>query len=257
MTIFENYQQYMDSQGLVQLSKDRSVTDNGIRWTTEAYMVLQKNNQLTSEIKSELVEAIEECEDQAAPGLFHRSKDKRNQEGPDDYCALIAFSAMSGHTDIAERVLTHGQQKFCLKDIDLTGQPSQLIFLQKILGWLPIRYNYNDIDQNKITQKSWLGRFPALICAMKYAAGKKPNLFEFIYFICSLIFSATRPKQDYDAKSLSFLLIAAVSGKNWLIDIAIKYWKIKLIETYPNGMHDVWASYFQNSEYPTVKYSKP
>lgn len=246
----------MDSQGLVQLSKDRSISDNGIRWTTEAYMVLQKNGQLTSEIKSALVETIEECEDQATPGLFHRSKDKRNQEGPDDYCALIAFSSMSGCTDIAERVLTHGQQKFCLKDIDLSGQSSQLIFLQKILGWLPIRYNYNDIDQNTVSQKSWLGRFPALICAMKYTAGKKPNLFEFFYFIGSLIYSATRPPQDLDARSLSLFLVTAVTGKSWIIDHVIKYWFKQLAKTYPNGMHDVYTHYFQNQDYPTVKYSK-
>jgi hypothetical protein len=99
-----------------------------------------------------------------------------------------------------------------------------------------------------------MGRFPALIAMAKAIAGERLSLFEKIYVTGTLLLSARAEKEEYDARILAFLLIKAVKGKSFLIDLTIKYWEKKFKELFPKGFGELLGSYFHNMEHPSAKW---
>jgi hypothetical protein len=86
------------------------------------------------------------------------------------------------------------------------------------------------------------------------AAGYPVGIFR-LFFITTLLYHVFRdvPVANYDARRHGWLLIQTWDGKGLLSKWAVDRWKAKLLREYPNGMKDVYGSYYQ-SEHPFLTY---
>jgi len=268
MDIIEAYREWTDSNGLVHPIKNptRGVTQNGIRWTSEAYIIFHKHKLMTVDLRARFWAAIKTCEYPGKIGLYNRCDNRPgDQEGPDDYHSLIGACGILGLSAMAKEILEYGQnQVFHLRDLDISEvSPDDriykyLVLLKKHLGFIKLRYNYNNANPEIANTSSFMGRFPALIACMKYACNDpkiQPTALEKTWLIGAILFSCRRPVKEQDQWALTHLMIQAAKGKSRLVDRAIKHWFKELYKVAPGGMKEILLSYFGQPEYPTVQFT--
>jgi hypothetical protein len=223
MSLQENLSAYTDSFGLVQnrlpSPGDGWTSGNGLLFTGEAVCALAQAKELSDSLRPQYAKAVRNCA--VVPGLYRRHPALVDQEGPDDYIGLGAVASLCDVT-IAEEILKYGQANlWCM----------------------------NNVTIGKKTLQSWLGRFPALICHLKFAAGQNPPLWQKIYWTAIVAF---QPWNGLDEPILSWLLCEVAKGKSRICDLASKYFYRRLYKKYANGIHDVLVAYF-GAEHPLAK----
>lgn len=266
MSILNEFKEYMDSDGLVHPLKNpqRGHTQNGIRWSSEAAACVRfhPDTKLLDyiELRTWFLETINKCRVPGYIGLYDRTPTRPgDQEGPDDYMCLTGACFILVIQSIPKEILDYGRsQTYRLKDMVLhkDGPYYKIIrTLQILFGWVKVRYNLNNKEPNVLTESSWFGRFPALICALKYAAGEKPTAFEkFWMFGCLTVMVLNNDKKGQDGWVLQWFLNQPIKGKHWYLDLAIRFWEKKLKQRHADGVRGVLNEYFNNPEYPTCKY---
>lgn len=240
MSLRREIRPYTDRNGLVTPGlydgqHDRG-SDNGVCFTSEYYILLADNQQIQPGDKEEYTRLINSCS--VRPGLIARAPGV-NQGGPppDDLYAVAAASRVLDLPEIAKAVCDYGDANRWIFNADRPGNPH----------WYEEGKDF----------EAWLGRQPALVCALRAAAGQKLNFALVIITAALIATSCVSDKKDHtDPRRLSYLLVRAVQGKHWLLDLACKVWWNRLKKDYgEEGMRAVALIYYQN-EHPFRRYWK-
>jgi hypothetical protein len=205
-------------------------SDNGTMFTSEYFVMLKKLGLSTDADASDFSARISACVD--SNGLLNRAPvgTDSDLEAPDDYYAVLNGCAEMGDTVI----------------------PKQ--FLKAIFRYFGCMNNTNP---GKWTLASFLARQPQIIAAMVAAAyPSKVNPLHYLMRVLALpvfLFSAIvlalscigTDVGNTDARRLAWHLgnnVSKVSLMNW---VAYQIFINRLLKTYPNGMKDVAAIYYQ------------
>ena len=241
MTLREEIQPYIDGNGLVapHLTGPIKGSDNGVMFTSEYYVMLQKLGQLVSQDLSDFQAKIGQCI--TPEGMLSRVPMGQidGQEGPDDYVGVLNGCKQLGNTKI----------------------PRTLLWATvKYLGFLN-----NDSPGTK-DAKSFLIRQPQLVAAMVAAAF--PSLWNPLHFACRLLalpfFTAAAisifvscinaPPSDSDARRLSWHLLQTVVPVSIMCKLASLFWWHRVYSVYGSfGMKGVAARYYE-SGHPFIKW---
>jgi hypothetical protein len=145
---------YKDRWGLVHPAPGE-ITGNGLCFTAEAIVILQRRRILTAGDVESYRKAIAGC---VEGGLVFRHPQhwREDQEGPDDLYGIAVACIALGIRDIPRQILDWGRTHHFTK------------------YWIPIPYYYkNSKPQDDTTDgRAWLGRQPGLVGLLELAAGE-------------------------------------------------------------------------------------
>jgi hypothetical protein len=212
--------------------------DNNM-FTSEYYIFLKKNGQLTDQDKLDYATKMNAC---ISNNLLSRVPIGQNdgQEGPDDLVAIANGCRELGNTAIP-RTLLWGMIRY--------------------LGFL------NNVNPGTFTEDSFLARQPQLIAAMINAAF--PSMWNplhylvrhwafFFYLVAAVtifISCINDPTSDTDGRRLSWHLMNNMKKNSLMCWIASYFWTKRLYKDYPKGMSDVAAIYYHpQPDNPYAKY---
>lgn len=200
---------YTGLVGLTPYPTDHS-TDNGLLFSS-LYCILTGVDYLW------LLDQYLRCE--KLPGLPRRYPDDPGDGDHDDITGMATASWKFSGGIVADRLYQYGKANWWCWNVERPGK------------W-EVKY-------------CW-GRFPGFIAFLKAAAGHKLNFFDQVSFFIGTVASTLLSKDpgDTNGKCLQYLKNLSVSGKYWLTDIAIRYWKREMAKQYPTGMKGCYAIYF-------------
>ena len=200
------YEKYLDANGL--MSGDGSITGNGLRYTSEYLIGLEKNRIYDLSDAYQFFPVIDSC--MLKTGLFSRTPSKQSaQQGPDDYIALI-------HLGVALK------QKYAIWIYEY-GAKNNFIYL-------------NDSANVKTLKSAFLGRFPQFLAHLKFAVGKEPTLLERLVWCYNVAFSAKGNDQDSWVLSWHLKEVYKLGKfKHWLEDLAVKHFEKRLLKSFSKG----------------------
>lgn len=226
---------YFDEDGLV-LEKPNSSpgpdTGNGIE-NLSIYMILLS---LTNDIRQSDVEkfcsVIKSCQVSSYKnnyppvpivGLYNRGPRKPDDLiGHDDYVVLSGVSAIVS-------------PQFA-KDIAQCGTERS--------------WNFNNVDPDKWTWKSWEGRFVYLIPYWKINGGMNAG------FMGRFILTEYLQWANGDAtnRTQQWIMCRSLMGRAMQFDYAVSKWRRNMFKDYPCGMQSVFSERY-NPTHPFAKYS--
>jgi len=223
---------YTDADGLVAPNKcastDRGVSGNGVLYTAELVAILASRGELLDSDKDRWRAAMKGC--MVVPGLVERGPTKiGDQEGPDDYVGY-AVGAFLCDPDAAGAVIQRAWDWNGFLNNEVHGSTRH--------------------PDGSINWSAFLIRQPALVALYYYAAGKKPIVPLRMFSALSLALSGF---SDPGNVMLSWMRMQVVGEQDWMHRLASWIWKKRLRSSYPNGMQDVAAKYFQ-AGHPFVQY---
>lgn len=235
MDILDEYARYTCPAGLISGYRDPSQTSgNSILFTAQMLCVLRQNRISMvdlMDITEAKIDAIKaEC--QIVPGLFRRGKRWPDQEGPDDYVGLACVDPQ-----FAKDVLEYGRShKF---------------------HWGPFRFPYyfqNESPGINNDGRAWLGRQQQLIAHWQYGAGEKVPFWRKLFWQFSIETSGKfGPDPRMPGGQDAWILSAMLLELHWDSNSAEVFYRL-LDKTWPGGMREVFAVYFQDEDHPTAKY---
>lgn len=244
MGMEEDFAAYTDPDGLLQPMRNppRGASGNGVRYTSEGLLLQWK---LNHDVKSEqspvfqnFNRAMAACRTQ--PGLYRRSPSDYGQDS-DDYTALIAASVVSRsrhHWAIAYRA---------------HANPGRF-------GPLECSYNFNNREPDKVSDdlKTWFGRSPCFRFQVQVSTLDEPTWLEQAGFAYSLLDCILRRDQNnQDEWCLTNNVVWTYETLRFQspdLDRLVEGYRQKFKATWPEGIGQVYAKYFQNKDHPLAKY---
>lgn len=243
MALRDEIVNYTDGEGLVapayMAPGSFRGSDNGVMYTSEYYVMLQKLGQLTDQDRIDYAAKIGKCID--SNGLLNRhwvALGDNGQEGPDDYYGVINGCKQLGNTDIPRKFL-------------------KCVF--KYLGAL------NNPNPGTWTAKSFLVRqlnlvacmvsaaFPSMTNPLHYLARLAAFPFYFYTMVVLLVSCINTPTDDSDARRLAWHVWQTTKGVSLMCWLAGKVWRNRLYKAYPDAMIGVAKVYYQPG-HPFTKY---
>lgn len=239
--IHDDFAPYMDANGYV-----NPTSSNTIRATSEYRLAIGAHCDMLDDeefemIDGQYVDAMQALE--IFPGLYKRTLTSPDQEGPDDYIALINANWSQ---ELAYDIYLWGQRKTPLRGLFTSP------ILKFLFGWIKVKYNYNNVIPDMVNRSSWLGRQTQVRAHIKWGADVKPSLFERLYWASVIAFSGK--SGDQDSWALSWHLIQCMAGRCWIGNLAVKLWKKRFAVAYPGGIKQVFAEYY-GADHPLAKWS--
>jgi len=225
------------------------VSGNGLLYTAEMILALEHNNELTDIDKSTIRAAY--YSHMIVDGLMKRTWGNNfGQEGPDDYagCALASSRIDSGI--LAALIVQYGNKGVTRCDPNIPFKEKILFWILKINGFGTIKNVFNNENPDLFTVRSWLGRMPHLICAMKLVAEMHTSLLSKIYFGLTLTYCPDWT--DCDRVILPWIKIKAIEGRSWICDQFIKIWRWRVKKHYKSP-GELFRKYFDR-EHPISKW---
>ncbi|CAM6003892.1 unnamed protein product [Sphagnum balticum] len=234
MSIKDDFQPYVDGNKLLAPNPQNGNlgkgSDNGPMYTAEYFIMLKRNNALQDADVVDYASRIGACVN--PQGMLCRVPVGQDdgQEEVDDYYGVTNGCMEMGNTAIPRKML-----------------------------WALIRYAgcMNNESPGTFTWDAFLARQLQLVCAVVSSAFPSKwnplhylvRLLAFPVYLYSAVILLTScidtASSDTDSRRLAWHLgnnVSKVSLMNWL---AFKVWKNRLNKTYPNGMKDVAAIYYQ------------
>lgn len=210
----------------------RKESDNGTLFTSEYYIQLVKNEELTTEDKEYYESLMRTC--MVAPGLLARAPNDRGNASPDDYYGIAGACSQLGITTIHNEVINFGISHFG---------------------------SFNPENPEKWTTSSFLWRQLPLV-ASQFAAARRGRYNPFVWClnaIAAIVIATSCIGVDpgkTDERKLSYLLIQAMTPVSVLCRLASILWKRRAVKDYgPEFMKAIYGIYFGN-EHPLAKYAK-
>jgi hypothetical protein len=211
-----DFKAYTNALGFVS-NKPNGSTGNDLLYSCEAAVIRKQINAWTDADQAALEAAIV-AHAQSEPGLYARPGWKQDEEQPDDYYGVAAFSR-----DDAKKVLQYAHRHCWYFKTSAAAKWYEPAF--------------------------W--RFPAFMCHEKWAAGEKPNYFLRLVWTASVAFSGSKTNQD--PWMLNYLLVVTAGDKGLLERIATRMYFRRLTKTW-GSLKNVFAAYFGDSNHPLAKY---
>ena len=233
---------FIDGDGLVAPSLSGGQwksSDNGVMYSSEYYVMLQKLGQLTAQDLIDFDQKMKSC--LSPEGILCRVPQPNvdGQEGPDDYFGLMNACVQLGNTDIPRKIL-----------------------------WAFIRYFgfLNNDNPGTLTGSAFMARFPHLTACMVSAAfpsWKNPlhiiaRLACFpIYVYAAIILllgDSFTSVDDTDSRRLSWHQWQCLKGVSLLCKLGGRVWANRLYKDYgADGMKTV-AKIYYHDDHPFGKY---
>ncbi len=239
MSLREEIRPYVDGNGLVNCSLNhgdgKRGSDNGVCFTSEYYDLLADNGESTRFDVEEFRQTINRCS--VLPGLVARAPgEKQGGPPPDDLYAIAAASRTLGCADVAEAIVKYGESTNWVFNADNPGNPHQ--------------YGNNDYE-------GWLGRQPALICALKSAANRElPGWLKIVTAIVIATSNMYDELGNTNVRRIAYALVKSVEGQKGILAWASKVWWNRLRRDYGDeGMRAVAKIYYQDN-HPFMRYWK-
>jgi hypothetical protein len=193
----------MEGSGLVapQRWPTPDSTGNGVLYTSIYYALLVLRGEARPEDLTDYFATFGPCFDR--PGLIDRSPSpfkELDQDSFDDYTGLATASRlMEQDFRYARDILSHGRS---------TGR----IYFT--------RWVYNNVDHDRWTARSWLGRQPQFVAHLHFAAGEMPN-----GFLQNAWAESTRKcATDSSAALLQWMRVLAYHGGSQACSPAARSW---------------------------------
>ena len=241
MSIKDDFNNYIDSNGLLVPAVGQQGSDNGPLFTSDMYIIIKKNGQLTDQDRLDYAYKIGQCI--GLEGLLNRVPVGQNDglEGPDDY-----YGTLNG----------------CIELDDIAIPRKFLWACVKYLGSL------NNVNPGKWTAQSFLIRQPQLLCAMVNASfpSLKNPLHWLIRLICAPLYWVAAVSitiscigvdpGNTDSRMLAWHLQNNTKKTSILCWLASLIWNKRLANDYPNKMKDVASIYFSPNGLDNNPYSK-
>jgi hypothetical protein len=250
MNLREEIKPYTDQYGMVH-PKAGSNSGNGLRYFGDFIACLAARIEVERAEDSITLRNIYDVV-KVQPGLLrrHPTAFRRDQEGPDDYVGFL-YACWVLDTNVATEILNYGlKNKYSFGEMlqsYIDSGKADHVWAWKILkflfGWVKVRFNYNNINPDKITQSSWLGRQGQLVAHIYWSANQTPPLFYRVWWALSIGFFSVKPN-DPDSAVLSRHLVCVMAGRSWICRVATHLWRKRFIKTWPGGMNQVFTKYF-------------
>lgn len=243
MAFLDELKDYIDQYGLVQNRIPNAkgwTSGNGLLFTGEASIIASALGEWNCVVADRFFHALVLC--QVASGVYERIPGNRDQEGPDDYFGIGATAFYlntycAGHfPNLAAESLAYGRKN-----------PYK---------WhhIPLRYYFPNAHQTEFDVSAWMGRFPALIAHLQFAAGENPALWKKIWWCVSIMIAHKQPTDNKDARILSWVMIHVMAKRSWLCNKAAAFFYKRLYTQYIGGMKQVFSEYF-GADHPIAKYA--
>jgi len=159
------------------------------------------------------------------PGLINRGPHKYlDQQKQDDYMTLCALAAVTKEYWIGKEIVSRGRKNYFI-------------------------WNNTDDHSIKNLASCFFIRIPGVYALFKLGAGEKLNSLDRFLLALGVISTSLSPKESTSGRILDFGLMTAweYSGqRSGLVDWAIRRFREKMSELYPNLMGDVFGIYFSN-----------
>lgn len=230
MTFREEIEQhYTDPEGMISGVRDPDVawtSGNHLLITSTYYVLLNELDRLTPKDMTNFTRLVQGCE--VVPGVYNRNAGRYDLQAHDDYIGIIAASYVLG-LSFVEDILNHGEKN----------------------GWL-----FDNTQGRVPSGEPYFGRLPDFAPLVRSANRQALTLWEQLLFCGSLLVNALRPRGNESGVILSWLETKPTQGKHGLIDLAISFWKKRLVKKYPNGMGEVFGIYYGVSHPYSVYYQQ-
>ncbi len=246
MGIRDDFKNYVDGNGLNTplpgtWIAGQSGSDNGTMFSSEFYIMLKKNGQLTDQDKLDYAQKIGQCID--PEGLLNRVPISQNDglESFDDYYGTLNGCAELGNTDIP--------RKFLWAFIKYKGSMDNV---------LPGAWQWQDflLRQPQLLAAMVSASFPSLLNPLHWLI----RLIFCPFFLVSSIIIATScmwtATNEADPRRLAWHLQNNTKKVSLLCYLASLIWIWRLNKDYANGMKDVAAEYYFPNGLNQNPYSK-
>lgn len=164
------------------------------------------------------------------PGVITRGPHKwLDPQTHDDYIGMCTLSGLN-HGDAATAIYMHGKKNW----------------------WFYFR---GGVLRDKFNAIFY--RLPGVVQHIKICAGVQLNQLDMVLLAAGLYSNSLGDQADTSGKIMKWHMASMYlrgSQRNWLCDWAVQKWIDKLMETYPNGMSDVFAIYYGKS-HPFVRWA--
>lgn len=157
------------------------------------------------------------CEVPNESGLYYRYPGVITFNEFDDLTGISVAFNLIGYTYGAKEILEHGRK-----------------------NW----YFWNNLNPGVKVKEAFFGRIPSFVAGLKAAAGEKLNLFDVFYTAIAYIYDAYVDKQETNGRCMLYLRQKVLRGKSMLLDLALAFWRKRMIRLYPDGMKGVYRIYF-------------
>lgn len=217
MSIESDFSAYTNGLGFMS-NKPGGSTGNDLLFSCQAAIIRRKLGAWSKDDALALKASVSN-HSQIVPGLYARPGWAQDQEAPDDYYGLAAYSATYAIA-IHSYALKHGWY--------FKTSPGAK-------WWEPAFF-----------------RFPAFMCHVKWCALETPNPFLRLAWCLSVAFSGSKTSQD--PWILSWLLTSVAGEQGWFERQATKLYKKRLAKNW-GTLSAVFAAYFGDPNHPIVRYS--
>lgn len=246
MSIKDDFKSYIDGNGLNtpnlgNWTNDQFGSDNGPMYTSEMYIAIKKNNEITEQDKLDYNQKILECI--TSDGLLNRVPlgQEDGQDGPDDFYGVLNCCIELENTYIPGRLLSG-----CIKYLGfLNNENPGIKTLQSFL-----------IRQPQLLAAIINSSFPSMLNPLHWLI----RLLSFpLYLVAavSIFISCTGTNiQDTDSRRLSWHLQNNMKKTSLMCKLASIFWLKRLKKDYSNEMKDVAAIYYSPKGLNNNPYSK-
>lgn len=285
MSLIYDFKLYRDQYGMNQLYTNGVMgfpSQNGELFTLEYVICLMESSTTSHEKKLEEIDRLKGVYKalEVLDGLTRRTPDSTEGNSMDNNGSSLIFSAMFGDREFAKRMKEHGEAVICegplsREDHEKWYVPASLVTILFTVGcrpWLwwrfaknkfrPLNY-WNNTEPEKFALWGWYGRSPGFLglvdmCAQGYTSpGRWISL-----LVAQFIGVLFKDKDDLDQRKLPYTTWYFLTKKTgimqrWFWRLMYKLWVKLLLRTYPNGMQDVYAGYYQDANHAIRKHSIP
>lgn len=225
---------------------------NGLLYLGEVLVMLRKFYIITLDDRLSATASLFDCEVEGTHGLYRRCSRGlwpwTDLEQQDDYIGIGAVSWAIGSPEIADEILEYGR--------------STKSRIWPWLAWPRLNWIMNNalpgtlLDENGDRSfRPWLGRYPAMVAHLEFAANLRPPLWRKIWWAFTVMFSGSGD-ENMDPWKLSYLMVQVMDGRSILCELAAKIFWIRLA-LLQGSMHVVYAKYFSKApEHPLAKYCR-
>ena len=241
MSIIQELQPYTDGCGLVapQINPGLIGSDNGPMFTSEAYTIIFKNNQLTEQDRIDYTNKIKSCI--FPEGLLNRvpMPYRASQIGPDDLYSVMNACKQLGNTEIPRSILWALIKNFGFLNNDKPGTYTKESFL---------------VRQLQLVAAMVTASFPSFSNPLHFCIRLLSMPLFFVAAISILISCINTPIGEADPRRLSWHLVQTVSGISIMCKLASLVWYKRLYKDYgPTGMRSVATVYYEKG-HPFAKW---
>lgn len=244
MGIRDDFKNYVDGNSLNTPAPCMPIpgtfgSDNNM-FTSEFYIMLKKNGELTEQDKLDYAQKINQC---IGSDLLNRVPVGQNDglQGPDDYYATLNGCIELGNTDIPRKLLWG-----CIKNKGAMNNVSPGVW-----SWQSFL-----IRQPQLLTAMISASFPSLINPIHWLVRLK-TIPLFLYSALVIAVSCTStPLDQADPRRLAWHLQNNLKKVSLSCYLASLIWMWRLKKNYPNGMKDVAGIYYFPKGLAQNPYSK-